>query len=87
MILAKGFGIICTHYFDDYPTIEFKALAPHTQVTVDAIFKLLGWDTKVPKPFAVSFEALGVECDLTETHGSVQVQKQARQGRRDLKRS
>ena len=67
MILLKGFGIICTHYFDDYPTIEFKALAPHTQVTVDAIFKLLGWDTKVQKPFAVSFEALGVECDLTET--------------------
>ena len=35
---------------------------------MDAIFKLLGWDAKVQKPFAVSFEALGVECDLTETH-------------------
>ena len=69
MILLKGFRIRCTHYFDDCPTIEFKALAPHTQVTVDAIFKLLGWDTKVQKLFAVSFEASGVECDLAETHG------------------
>ena len=68
MLLIRGFGISCTHYFDDYPTVEFEALAPHTQVTVDAFFKLLGWSTKAQKPFAVSFEALGVECDLTETH-------------------
>jgi hypothetical protein len=70
-ILVSGLGILCTHYFDDFPTLEFKELCSHTQGLVDAFFELLGWDTKHQKEFATSFEALGVICDLADTQRGI----------------
>jgi len=66
-LLVRGFGIIVTHYFDDYPTLEYKALADHTQTTIDAFFELLGWSTKEQKPFSDRFDALGVVCVLSSS--------------------
>ena len=66
-LLLRGFGVSCTHYFDDYPTLEFAPLAQHTQQLVDKVFSLLGWDIKEQVPFASRFDALGVVCDLSDS--------------------
>jgi hypothetical protein len=66
LLLVREFGIICTHYFDDFPCLELHCLADHTQATVDEFFKLLGWTTKAQRPFAPVFDVLGVVCDLTD---------------------
>jgi len=67
-IFVSLFGFLCTHYFDDFPVLEFGALASHTQTTLDAVMKLLGWDTKAQNPFAATFDVLGVVCDLTASN-------------------
>ena len=56
-----GLGILAIHFVDDFPVLEFDALAEHTRVTVDAFFELLGFGIKPNElPFAADFKALGV---------------------------
>ena len=65
-ILVNLFGLVVTHYFDDYPVLEFAVLEAHTQHLVDSVLELLGWDTKAQLPFSPRFEPLGVICDMTQ---------------------
>ena len=58
-IVLRLFWVCATHYFDDFPVMELSVLAHSTQVTMDALFELLGWDTKEQEPVAQVFEPLG----------------------------
>ena len=75
MILHRLFDIIVTVYVDDFVVIE-PAETVHSAVrTVQAVFKLLGWDekptTKVPSDLC---EVLGVLLDLRAAHrGTVRI--------------
>ena len=70
-IMVVLFCLMSTHYFDDYACLEFDSLADHTQVVVDSLFSLLGWQTKEQIPFATAFSPLGVVCDLGEAPSGV----------------
>ena len=60
LALSMGLGILAIHFVDDFPALEFDALAEHTRVTVDAFFELLGFGIKPNElPFAADFKALG----------------------------
>ena len=65
------FGLLSTHYFDDYACLEFEVLSDHTQAVVDSLFKILGWKTKEQVPFGPTFSPLGVVCDLREAPSGV----------------
>ena len=65
--LAGLFGFMSTHYFDDFPVLEFSCLSDHTQTVFDQVLDLLGWDTKKQIDFAPSFDVLGVVCDLSSS--------------------
>ena len=64
-VFVSQFGLFCTHYFDDFPVLEFDALSGHTQKLVDDLLELLGWSTKTQHEFSATFDVLGVVCDLT----------------------
>jgi hypothetical protein len=66
-ILVGLFGFALTHYFDDYPVLEFCILTEHSQSLIDRILELLGWTTKTQQEFAPSFDVLGVVCDLSKS--------------------
>ena len=70
-ILTRVFAVCCSHYFDDYPAVEFTALASNTQFVVDRVLGLLGWQTKEQLPFGPRFEPLGVVVDLSRSAAGV----------------
>ena len=67
-LLLEDFAIVTTNYFDDFPTLEFRAAEDVTTGVVSQFFQLLGWrhavSGKKAKPFQDTFAALGVEYNL-----------------------
>jgi len=77
-ILTSLFRILCTHFFDDFPTLEAPALADSAQSTVDGVFELLGWATKDHLEFSPTFAPLGVVFDLAgSSSGEIVVRNKA----------
>ena len=73
-ILVQLFVVCTTHFYDDYNVVEFSSLVASADVTVSAVFKLLGWATKPLPPFSSSPEPLGAVVDLTRfNRGTVKI--------------
>ena len=77
---TRLFGLLWTNFFDDYPQLPIAKLGGYTHAWAERLMSLLGWNVskseKKAKPFALVFQALGVEVDLTQTlRGLVIVKK------------
>ena len=73
VIGTRLFRLVWTCYFDDFICFDLHCMSSSSQSTAEELLTLLGWrfslKEKKRKPFAKSFEALGVVFDLS---GSVQ---------------
>eukprot|EP00971_Amphidinium_carterae_P340136 6478323-Amphidinium_carterae.1 len=59
--------LLCTDYFDDFPTVECKPLAASSKQAFETLLGVLGWrvsDGEKSLPFSPTFEVLGVEFDM-----------------------
>eukprot|EP00438_Fugacium_kawagutii_P022633 Skav216773 [mRNA] locus=scaffold3064:4705:6270:+ [translate_table: standard] len=74
--LGLELGIVWANYYDDYPVVDFKALAKQTDAAVRALTSMLGFKCAIDKelPFAQRSELLGVVLDSSDsTKGVVRV--------------
>eukprot|EP00971_Amphidinium_carterae_P308875 6137710-Amphidinium_carterae.1 len=59
--------LLCTDYFDDFPTLECRPLAMSSKQAFEMLLGVLGWrvsEGDKSLPFNSTFEVLGVEFDL-----------------------
>ena len=59
--------ITVTQFYDDYPSLEIKAISSSSYAVFTAVLKSLGWtvSTSKDKPFDSTFSTLGVQMDLS----------------------
>ena len=64
-------NVLTTQYYDDYPNVEFSALAKSSQGFMEFLVQALGWkfatEGKKAFPPSSSFKVLGVELDLSKS--------------------
>ncbi|CAE7216557.1 unnamed protein product [Symbiodinium sp. CCMP2592] len=60
-------------YFDDFPSVEVRALAENHDSSVKAALRLFGvdWASDKDLPFSQTADVLGVRLDATDTEGGV----------------
>eukprot|EP00971_Amphidinium_carterae_P136935 2713612-Amphidinium_carterae.1 len=66
-IACTQMRLLCTDYFDDFPTIECAPLAVSSKQSFETLLKVLGWrvsDGEKSLAFSSTFEVLGVEFAL-----------------------
>eukprot|EP00971_Amphidinium_carterae_P313959 6239787-Amphidinium_carterae.1 len=59
--------LLCTDYFDDFPTLECEPLALSSRQSFETLLSVLGWrvsEGEKSLPFSATFEVLGVEFDM-----------------------
>lgn len=71
-IMAVKLRLLHTVYYDDFPSVEFEATAESAARYTAELLDLLGWkfarEGKKAKPFAETFEVLGVQIKLSELY-------------------
>lgn len=72
-ILVSVFGLVATHYVDNFPVLCYRALRDATQTTIDQLFDILGWDTKEQLDFSPVFTCLGVVFAFNARPDAVQI--------------
>ena len=66
-VVVTKFLLVCTQFYDDYPTVEPLQTSALAKSTFEAVLRAFGWPwSEGPKdrPFAKVFNALGAEVDL-----------------------
>eukprot|EP00435_Cladocopium_sp_Y103_P024718 s1417_g6.t1 len=74
-VLQRYFMLPVVNYFDDFPHVDIASLAVKSQVIMESVLKVLGWQVaEEPKkrlPPGDKFVVLGVVIDLTEAQRGV----------------
>jgi len=89
-IVVSSLGVVCTHYFDDFPIVEPKALNRSAEnAVIKTVDEVLGWRLKKEgdkaKGFEQSFTSLGVVVDFTNLLDKLQIEVRNKESRwRDI---
>ena len=71
VIGTRLLSFVWGNYFDDFPQLDLEVMEDATQKSAEELFELLGWQVSEKpskrKPFAKSFEALGVVFDFSRS--------------------
>ena len=67
VLLVDLFFVGSTAFYDDFTIVEAAHLAKGTDETIEAFFRLLGWNTKDLAGFNDVLEPLGAVLDLTDS--------------------
>ena len=66
---VKGLRLLTCQFYDDFPSIELKALSAGAHTSFEVLLQLIGWKVSASdrkrQPFAPSFRALGVQIDTS----------------------
>lgn len=70
-LMQRMFSVVCTTYFDDFPTVEPEATAPSARTCQEILLRAIGWkfasEGRKALEYSKRFDVLGITINLEQS--------------------